>query len=220
MQQTLRFVAAVALAAITLPAAAATIVVDAGTRIQTMSFTNGIFGQSFVSPGTELVSVGLQFATLNPTGVQNSVTVAIREGAGLDGAVLGTTTFSPVNVGRNDPKVFTTIDFAGIGLTLGADYTITVVNNGGGSRNGIVFGPNLIDPPFGREFGPDAYPDGGLLFTGNAFSPCTTLQRCDLNFTVETVAANAVPEPATWALMIAGFGLVGLSLRRRIAVAG
>ena len=30
--------------------------------------------------------------------------------------------------------------------------------------------------------------------------------------------AGAVPEPATWALMLAGFGLVGVALRRRPAV--
>ncbi|MDE2619485.1 MAG: PEPxxWA-CTERM sorting domain-containing protein, partial [Sphingomonadales bacterium] len=29
----------------------------------------------------------------------------------------------------------------------------------------------------------------------------------------------AVPEPATWALMMAGFGLVGAALRRRKAIA-
>ena len=34
----------------------------------------------------------------------------------------------------------------------------------------------------------------------------------------ETFTAN-VPEPATWALMIAGFGLAGTTLRRRRAVA-
>lgn len=32
-------------------------------------------------------------------------------------------------------------------------------------------------------------------------------------------AAGAVPEPATWAMMIAGFGLVGAGLRRRLVVA-
>jgi len=33
-----------------------------------------------------------------------------------------------------------------------------------------------------------------------------------------TTAAGAVPEPASWALMIAGFGLVGGAMRRRAAV--
>ncbi len=31
--------------------------------------------------------------------------------------------------------------------------------------------------------------------------------------------SNSVPEPATWALMIGGFGLAGAALRRRVAVA-
>ncbi|MCS6986475.1 MAG: PEPxxWA-CTERM sorting domain-containing protein [Sphingomonadaceae bacterium] len=31
------------------------------------------------------------------------------------------------------------------------------------------------------------------------------------------MAGRAVPEPATWGLMIAGFGLVGAALRRRRA---
>ncbi len=35
--------------------------------------------------------------------------------------------------------------------------------------------------------------------------------------TVTFDAAGAVPEPATWAMMIGGFGLIGASLRRRAA---
>ena len=35
------------------------------------------------------------------------------------------------------------------------------------------------------------------------------------NFTLGAVTVSAVPEPATWAMMIAGFGLAGSALRRR-----
>jgi len=39
------------------------------------------------------------------------------------------------------------------------------------------------------------------------------------NLTFEVTSRGAVPEPASWALMIAGFGMVGGTLRRRKAVA-
>jgi len=38
----------------------------------------------------------------------------------------------------------------------------------------------------------------------------------DLSFVFTNVGAkNVVPEPATWMMLIAGFGLVGLAIRRR-----
>ncbi|TCP30061.1 PEPxxWA-CTERM sorting domain-containing protein [Sphingomonas sp. BK235] len=37
----------------------------------------------------------------------------------------------------------------------------------------------------------------------------------NIKWDVRAVGAGAVPEPATWAMMILGFGLVGTSLRRR-----
>ncbi len=45
--------------------------------------------------------------------------------------------------------------------------------------------------------------------------------RSGVNFRVGTFApfGAVVPEPATWAMLIAGFGLVGVSLRRRQRVA-
>lgn len=48
-----------------------------------------------------------------------------------------------------------------------------------------------------------------------------TLSSSDpLGVSVDLVAFNAVPEPDVWALLIAGFGLVGWSMRRRGSVAG
>lgn len=42
----------------------------------------------------------------------------------------------------------------------------------------------------------------------------------DLQFVFTNVGSTGViPEPATWGLMIAGFGMVGFAMRRRIAVA-
>lgn len=47
----------------------------------------------------------------------------------------------------------------------------------------------------------------GVTFGSNATASVT--------ITVDKVATAAVPEPATWALMIGGFGVAGAALRRR-----
>jgi len=63
------------------------------------------------------------------------------------------------------------------------------------------------------------------LVSAQAFTPLTptftgirTVFTTTANVgTVFNVTAAAVPEPATWALMLAGFGMVGYALRRRRA---
>ena len=34
-------------------------------------------------------------------------------------------------------------------------------------------------------------------------------------FEIDNIAINAVPEPGTWAMMLLGFGGIGLAMRRR-----
>ena len=61
---------------------------------------------------------------------------------------------------------------------------------------------------FGNQgTGPDDVPNGGSEFA-------------DMNFWAYTTEGGngVIPEPATWAMMIAGFGLVGFAARRRRTV--
>ena len=51
--------------------------------------------------------------------------------------------------------------------------------------------------------------NGGPLLTGATFTSTGN------SFEFDNLAVAGVPEPATWALMIGGFGLVGFGLRRR-----
>lgn len=57
----------------------------------------------------------------------------------------------------------------------------------------------------------------GTLVTGNIFGDgpvFNALGYLDATFSV-TIAASAVPEPATWAMMILGMAVVGYALRRQ-----
>ena len=60
------------------------------------------------------------------------------------------------------------------------------------------------------------FSDGGTdrIATGNLSSGYSSTPNPNVNFAVFTPSA-AVPEPASWAMMIGGFGIVGGSLRRR-----
>ena len=63
--------------------------------------------------------------------------------------------------------------------------------------------------------------NGGTLAGGGTFRvqnvTGATASPFSINGTVAAVA-GAVPEPASWAMMIAGVGFVGVSLRRRAKV--
>lgn len=58
---------------------------------------------------------------------------------------------------------------------------------------------------------------GGSDYFGYAFTTNTTLNRYGFESRPDTAitAAVGVPEPASWALLVGGFGLAGASLRRK-----
>jgi hypothetical protein len=68
----------------------------------------------------------------------------------------------------------------------------------------------LVDPgPFGYT-----HESFSVLATGPLTNVAFTTQQNPSYFLLDNVSVSA-PEPATWALMIGGFGLAGASLRRR-----
>lgn len=78
----------------------------------------------------------------------------------------------------------------------------------GGANNGVNIlnynGVNLVSQ---AEAYPSAHPSFAGIVAGTLGNPSLV------------VSAGAVPEPASWALMIAGFGLVGAAARRRAVTA-
>jgi hypothetical protein len=93
---------------------------------------------------------------------------------------------------------------------------------GGIFTQGVVAGDLTWDNPVqqlaasdGSLFTVEFYNLTGVTFGNNA----TAKVKITLDRVGGGGGAAAVPEPATWALMIGGFGLAGVTLRRRRAVA-
>ena len=77
----------------------------------------------------------------------------------------------------------------------------------------------LVPEPVGSA--PSVFTASGLGFVGDTFT-LTANRKNSWVFLSEVSfggPSRGVPEPATWGLMIAGFGMAGAALRRRRAVA-
>jgi hypothetical protein len=66
--------------------------------------------------------------------------------------------------------------------------------------------------------GDPAYPYYGIFADGSThISPRTGLPIPNYHISVGTASVAAVPEPASWAMMLVGFGRAGTAMRRRRA---
>lgn len=93
--------------------------------------------------------------------------------------------------------------------------TLTIFFDGGDSIT-LVPGSNFVNPANGNQFDANTnglfrvWGDAGEVFSG------ITLASSSNSFEIDNLAIKgAVPEPATWAMMIGGLALVGSSMRRR-----
>jgi len=127
----------------------------------------------------------------------------------------------------NDAANFYTVDLSG------SSFVVTDLYGGGNSQtafNGIVLSDitNNLASITGVTFASGGFAgerpvlsfDANNIFLNFANITQTTLPGTQYRYNVTFAAATgAVPEPATWAMMLMGFGAVGFAMRRRQSVA-
>ena len=143
-------------------------------------------GQSFTAQDSGLNSFGLYFLTYNAHLGYSPLTVTIYDGAGFGGTVLGYTVINPV---------------AGSNGWFDASFNIATTANqiytAGISTGTAYWGANI-------NWAGNPYAGGTAFYHGAEQS------AADFRFRV-----NAVPEPETYAMLLAGLGLMGMVARRR-----
>jgi hypothetical protein len=125
---------------------------------------------------------------------------------------LGTATGQPIG----DPfSVSLDLTSLGIAVEAGSSYIAAIRSTALLPENAILIGSRL--GLFGSVG--DTYAGGTAVLRNGGAGPFAPFGNGDLLFRtyVAPAAPGIIPEPATWAMLIAGFGLVGAAARRRSA---
>lgn len=184
-----------------------------------VSFSDGVPFDSFAGDNTIGFTFGVNSAiTVNQLGwfgLDGNIDTAHQVGIWSDtGLLLGQGT---VGTGAVDASGFRWVSVGPIALSAGQNYFIGGTDVTGDGDAYLTSVSNLVTAPQITFLGSAASGGPGFTFP-DLINNTTTGGRFGPNF--DFAAGGAVPEPATWAMMIAGFGGVGFSLRRRaLAVA-
>lgn len=127
---------------------------------------------------------------------------------------VGPTDGSPGNLNLSSFGDIANISF--IWGSVDAYNTLEFLDAGGGVLASFT-GSDIFNPANGNQTSPNTNPVVRFNLTGSDQSAFTTLRLSSTSnaFETDNFAINAVPEPATWALMMIGFAAVGFGMRRR-----
>lgn len=170
------------------------------------------FDGAVLSPSSGLSSSGSSFLQLEGCGSCGSFYFA-NDGASVgdlisaafnDNGVYGFTTFAgAVPLGQSN-HWFTSLDSTGYGATMSTRILVPTGLSSLGLKASLAVSCRSGDT---CDYGNTGLVRFGALPTGLSYTS-------ESGVFLSQVGASAVPEPAAWAMMIAGFGLVGGALRR------
>lgn len=189
--------------------------------------TTGLSGQAqaaafFTSPGPVQPDSNVLFQTASTTG--NPVTGALNNSSASvtfssNESLNVTSSNGQARIGAVDGDLTNLVISLSSGFTFGAiEFNLNALADG--TANLIFSGADGIT-------GTGSISANGQNFfsaTGNfdTVTINTTSQLADvrqIRITAIATPVGAVPEPATWAMMLAGFGVAGVAMRRRRALA-
>lgn len=95
-------------------------------------------------------------------------------------------------------------------------YNRLTINYAGGGSVSFQGAALIAQPPAnGDQLGARTNGRARFAATDGRVFESITLTSSGNSFEVDNLATTAVPEPASWAMMIGGFGLIGSAMRRR-----
>jgi hypothetical protein len=215
------FILAVAAASVAVPASAASLVIGAGTGNNCFPFGCGgpasanyqqVYNKTGFSGPISITAV--QFEYGQGTGTVNLGNYTLSAST-TTAAVDGLSSVFAANIGGDNTQVFNgtlASSYNGTLLTLTFSTPFAYDPSGGNLLlDFVISNPTNSGSVFFKSDNGNA---GGVYSRMQNFGSGTSGYGLQTTFIFGN-AVPAVPEPATWAMMLAGFGIVGGAMRRR-----
>ncbi len=164
------------------------------------------YGEVFTAPGGALTSFTFE---VNDYGSPANYTAEVYAWDDAAQGVAGPALYTSAPMTSSGDGAFDaiTINTGGVALTTGSDYVIDLYDNSGDGVAGVW---GLIGPV---GYHPGVANDVGFAFVNGPSSSSTWDSVGDFGSLAYSASFGAVPEPASWALMLVGVMGLGAALR-------